>query len=104
MRSLNREMLDVIIAVQRLKDFIIADTAFRADAGRPRRDWFAETETYFSEIPDAVMRAAGLHKNRNDLEEALRFEVTPTMLQTEFSKLGQFSFPNDPRGEFKAPE
>jgi len=104
MRSLNREMLDVIIAVQRLKDFIIADTAVRADAGRPRRDWFAETETYFSEIPDTVMRAAGLHKNRNDLEEVLRFEVTPAMLHTEYSKLGQFPFPGDPRGEFETAE
>ena len=100
MRYLNKEMLDVIIAVLNFQDFVIADNAVRQDAGLPARDHFAETENYYFSLPDAVLRKAGLHKNRADLEDILRFEVTDQMTSTSFEDLGRFPFTVDYRNEF----
>jgi hypothetical protein len=68
MRRLNYDTLNIILAGQRLRSFIIADSAIREAAGQETPSWFRSAESYYSEIPDCVMKVAGLHKNRSDFE------------------------------------
>ena len=75
MRRLNYDTLNIIVAVQRLRSFMIADSAIREAAGQEAPSWFKSAESYYSEIPDCVMKVAGLHKNRSDFEKVLNFQV-----------------------------
>ncbi|EIM30375.1 hypothetical protein [Microvirga lotononidis] len=102
MRSLNYDMLNIVLAVQRRRSFMIADSAIREPAGQESPSWFKSVESYYSEVPDCVMKVAGLHKNRSDFEKVLNFEVTDQMLTTNHNKLSQFEFPADDRGEYRA--
>jgi glutaredoxin-related protein len=102
MRRLNYDTLNIIVAVQRLRSFMIADSAIREAAGQETPSWFKSAESYYSEIPDCVMKVAGLHKNRSDFEKVLAFEVTDEMLKTNHNRLSQFEFPADDRDEYSA--
>jgi hypothetical protein len=93
-------MLNVILAVQRLRSFMIVDSAIREAAGQESPSWFKTADAYYSEIPDSVMKVAGLHKNRSDFEKVLAFQVTDEMLKTNHNKLSRFEFPADNRGEY----
>ena len=100
MRPINYDMLNVILAVQRLRSFMIVDSAIREAAGQESPSWFKTADAYYSEIPDSVMKIAGLHKNRSDFEKVLAFQVTDEMLKTNLHKLSRFEFPADDRGEY----
>jgi len=100
MRQMNKAMLNVIIATQARKWFVLADSSIAEDAGQGMRDWFKETEGYYTQLPDTVLAEAGLHKNRNDFEEVVGFTVTPEMRSTSYEDLGRFEFPSDPLGEY----
>ncbi len=100
MRRLNYDMLNVVLAVQRLRSFMIADSSIREAAGQETPSWLKSAESYYSEIPDCVMKVAGLHKNRSDFEKVLNFQVTDEMLKTNQNKLSQFEFPADDRDEY----
>jgi hypothetical protein len=102
MRPLNYDMLNIVIAVQRLKSFMIADSAIREAAGQESPSWFKSADAYYSEIPDSVMKVAGLHKNRSDFEKILAFQVTDEMMKTNIHNLSRFQFPADDRGEYPA--
>jgi glutaredoxin-related protein len=102
MRRLNYDALNIIVAVQRLRSFMIADSAIREAAGQEAPSWFKSAESYYSEIPDCVMNVAGLHKNRSDFEKVLNFKITDEMLKTNHNKLSQFEFPADDRDEYRA--
>jgi hypothetical protein len=102
MRRLNYDTLNIILAVQRLRSFMIADSAIREAAGQETPSWFKSAESYYSEIPDCVMKVAGLHKNRSDFEKVLNFQVTDEILKTNHNKLSQFEFPADDRNGFRA--
>ncbi|WP_114947262.1 hypothetical protein [Microvirga calopogonii] len=102
MRRLNYDTLNIIVAVQRLRSFMIADSAIREAAGQENPSWFKSAESYYSEIPDCVMKVAGLHNNRSDFEKVLNFEVTDEMLKTNHNKLSIFEFPGDDRDEYRA--
>lgn len=56
MRTLDYDMLNIVIAVQRLKSFMIADSAIREAAGQESPSWFETAYAYYSESPDSVMR------------------------------------------------
>lgn len=103
MRRLNKQMLSVIQATQRLRSFVISDNHVREQAGLPERDWVKECEAYYSAIPDAVMKSARLHKNLSDLEDVLAFKVTPEMTATDYGDLGKFDFTRDSRQEYVDP-
>jgi glutaredoxin-related protein len=100
MRRLNYDTLNIILAVQRLRSFMIADSAIREAAGQETPSWFKSAESYYSEIPDCVMKVAGLHKNRSDFEKVLNFQVTDEILKTNHNRLSQFEFPADDRDEY----
>jgi glutaredoxin-related protein len=102
MRPLNYDMLNIVIAVQRLKSFMIADSAIREAAGQESPSWFKSADAYYSEIPDSVTKVAGLHKNRSDFEKILAFQVTDEMMKTNIHNLSRFQFPADDRGEYPA--
>lgn len=102
MRRLNYDALNIILAVQRFRGFVIADNAIREAAGQETPSWFRSAEAYYSEIPDCVMNVAGLHKNRSDFEKVLNFQVTDEMLKTNHKRLSQFEFPADDRDEYPA--
>jgi hypothetical protein len=87
-RPLNREALIILQAVQAHKQFTIADIPVHPDAG----NWHARTRQYFRDLPDELMKAAGIHKNEADFECVLDFVITDEMLNAEFEKLGRFSF------------
>lgn len=98
MRTLNYDMLNVILAVQRLRSFMIVDSAIREAAGQESPGWFRTADAYYSKIPDSVMKVAGLHKNRSDFEKVLAFQVTDEMLKTNHNKLSRFEFSADDLG------
>ncbi|MFC1459376.1 hypothetical protein ACETIH_22275 [Microvirga arabica] len=100
MRRLNYDALDIILAVQHLLSFMIADGAIRETAGQETPSWFRSAEAYHPEIPDCVMKIACLHKNCSDFEKVLNFQVTDEMLNTNQNKLSRFEFPADGRGEY----
>ena len=100
MRRLNYDALNIILAVQRLRSFMIADGAIREAAGQETPSLFKSAESYYSEIPDCVMKMACLHKNQSDFEKVLAFQVTDEMLKTNHNKLSRFEFPADDRGEY----
>jgi len=101
MRRLNYDTLNIIVAAQRLRSFMIADSAIREAAGQESPSWSKSAESYFSEIPDCVMKVAGLHKNRSDFEKVLNFNVTDEMLKTNHNSLSQFESPADGRDEYR---
>jgi len=102
MRRLNYDTLNIILAVQRLQSFMIADSAIREAAGQGSPSWFKSAESYYSEIPDCVMKVAWLHKNRSDFEKVLGFQVTDEMLKTNHNLLSRFEFPADDLGVYTA--
>jgi hypothetical protein len=102
MRRLNYDTLNIIVAVQRLRSFMIADSAIREAAGRESPSWFKSAESYYSDIPDCVMKIAGLHKNRSDFEKVLNFQITNEILETNHNQLSRFEFPADDLGVYAA--
>ncbi|WP_262300218.1 hypothetical protein [Microvirga sesbaniae] len=101
MRRLNYDTLNIIVAAQRLRSFRIADGVIREAAGKDAPSWFKSAKSYYSEIPDCVMKVAGLHKNRSDFEKVLNFNVTDETLKTNHNKLFGFEFPADDRDEYR---
>jgi hypothetical protein len=102
MRRLNYDTLNLIVAVQRLRSFMIADSAIREAAGQETPSWFKSAESYYSEIPDCVMKVAGLHKNRSDFEKVLNYQVTDEILKTNHNQLLRFEFSADDLGVYAA--
>ena len=85
-RTLNEAAVNVIAAIQSLRKFAIHDVC-----ASNKKDWFTRCTEYWSEIPDELMAAAGLLKNRYDLDRVLDFELTTEIMDTSYADLGRFS-------------
>jgi hypothetical protein len=91
MRHLNKAALDIICAVQAFRTFAIYDGNVNLD----NQDWFRACNQYYDDIPDALMREAGLVKNRYDFDLVLDFTVTAEIRRTAFFLLDRHVL--DPR-------
>lgn len=85
-RMLNREALDVIMAVQSFQEFKVNDRAIYPDSREDIRELCRE---YYLAIPDHVIDRAGLNKTTHDLENLLRFPVTREMCAARPQDLNQ---------------
>ena len=86
-RVLNREALDVIMAVQSFQTFTVNDRLIYPARRGDVRELCRE---YYFAIPDAVMTLAGLSKSEHDLKNLFRFRVAREMTAARPQDLSQF--------------
>lgn len=87
--SLNKDLLSIIIAIQSKKQFSINESILGLDNSE---DWLQVVQDYYYNLPDDLVHNNGLKKNQYCFDALLNFNLTPYIMKTKSSKLGNFEF------------
>jgi len=87
--KLNKDILNIIMAVQHYKKHRIAENMLLNKKGH---DWYGETEKYYYGLPDEIIHTNGLKKNIDTFEKIISYPVTEKIRSTLYSGLWQFDF------------
>lgn len=86
-------LLDLIIMVQAYKKLIICEGIFNeTHKTGEKKDWYKETEKYYHNIDNDILKEYGLSKNIISYERVIGYKVTEEMMSTLFEDLSKFEF------------
>lgn len=86
-RSLNKETLDIICAVQDYKKFIISNNILFN-----KEDGYEKVKEYYYSIPNDIFDKSVLRKNKLDLKKCMLFELSDDILDCDYDHLSKFKF------------
>lgn len=86
-------LLDLILMVQAYKQLIICEGIFNeTHKTGEKKDWYKETEKYYHNIDNDILKRYGLSKNIISFERVMGYKVTDEMMSTLSDELNKFEF------------
>ena len=90
---LNKDLLNIIIAVQNYKTFQLSDYFLKLSLDENiDYDWYSNVKDFFFAIDKKLIDKAGIDHDLSTLEKILSYQVPEDAETVEYHELGQYVF------------